>query len=159
MRNAYKGLAYLVALEVVVQAMAMVYAIAGLGIWVDGGGVLDKSVFESEASPFAEAVGFVVHGINGSMVIPLLALALLVVSFFARTPGASRWAAFVLLLVVVQATLGILGHVVAGLGALHGLNALLLFTAALYTARRVPPVTDDQQRTPAATASDVSTTA
>ena len=159
MRNVYKGLAYLVALEVVVQAIAMVYAIAGLGIWVDGGGVFDKSVLESDESPFPEAVGFMVHGINGSMVIPLLALALLVVSFFTRVPGASMRAGAVVLLVAVQATLGILGHVVAVLGALHGLNALLLFTAALYAARRVPPATDDQRRTPAAAASDVSTTA
>jgi hypothetical protein len=159
MRNVYKGLAYLVALEVVVQAIAMVYAIAGLGIWVDGGGVFDKSVLESDESPFPEAVGLIAHGINGSMVIPLLALGLLVVSFFARVPGGSKWAGLVLLLVVTQATLGILGHVVAVLGALHGLNALLLFTAALYAARRVPPATDDQRRTPAATASDVSTTA
>ena len=158
MRTAYKVLAYLVALEVVVQAMVMVYAIAGLGIWVDGGGVFDKSVSESENSPFAEAVGFMVHGINGSTVVPLLALALLVVSFFTRMPGASRWAALVLLLVVVQATLGILGHVVAVLGALHGLNALLLFTAALYTARRVPPMRNRGDLSAAAT-SDVTTTA
>jgi len=40
MRTLYKVLAYLVAAEVVVQAMAMVYAIAGLGKWVDGGGLV-----------------------------------------------------------------------------------------------------------------------
>ena len=44
MRTAYKVLAYLVAAEVAVQAMVMVWAIAGLGKWVDGGGVFDKSV-------------------------------------------------------------------------------------------------------------------
>jgi heme A synthase len=157
MRTAYKVLAYLVALEVVVQAMAMVYAIAGLGIWVDGGGVFDKSVAESDDSAFGEAVGFMVHGINGSMVIPLLALALLVVSFFTRTPGASRWAGLVLLLVAVQATLGIFAHVVAGLGALHGLNALLLFTTALVTARRVTATARKREATPSP--ADVSTTA
>jgi hypothetical protein len=32
--------------------------------------------------------------------------------------------------------LGLLGHAVPALGAVHGLNALLLFTAALHTARR-----------------------
>jgi hypothetical protein len=33
-------------------------------------------------------------------------------------------------------TLGILGHVWPAVGALHGLNALALFTAAIYSARR-----------------------
>ena len=46
MRTAYKVLAYLVAAEVAIQAMVMVWGIAGLGKWVDGGGVLDKAVFE-----------------------------------------------------------------------------------------------------------------
>ena len=71
------------------------------------------------------------------MIIPLLALLLLVFSFFAKVPGGVKWAAIVLLLVVVQATLGIAGHSVPFLGALHGLNALLLFTAAIYTGLRV----------------------
>ncbi len=48
-----------------------------------------------------------------------------------------KWAGIVLLLVVVQATLGIAGHSVPFLGALHGLNALLLFSAAIYTGLRV----------------------
>jgi len=55
MKTAYKVLAYLVAAEVAIQAMAVVWAIAGLGKWVDGGGVLDKAVMESDASPFPRA--------------------------------------------------------------------------------------------------------
>jgi hypothetical protein len=136
MRTVYRVLAYVVAAEVVVQAMAMVFAIAGLGKWIDGGGVLDKSVMESDTSPFPEVIGFAVHGINGMMVVPAVALLLLISSFFARIPGAVKWAAIVLLLVVVQVTLGLLGHEVPAIGALHGLNALLLFSAAIYTARR-----------------------
>ena len=50
MRTAYKVLAYLVAAEVAVQAMVMVWAIAGLGKWVDGGGVFDKAVIESQGT-------------------------------------------------------------------------------------------------------------
>jgi hypothetical protein len=137
MKRVYQILAYAVAAEVAVQAMLMVFAIAGLGIWVDSGGVFDKAVMESEGSPFPEVVGFMLHGMNGLMVIPLVALALFVCSFFAKVPRGVRWAGVVLLLVVVQVLLGMFGHVVSGLGALHGLNALLLFTAALYTARRV----------------------
>ncbi len=136
MRTVYKVLAYLVAAEVVVQAAAMVYAIAGLGKWVDGGGVFDKSVMESDASPFPEITGIIVHGINGSIVIPLLALALLVVSFFTKLPGAVKAAVLVLVLVLVQGSLGFAGHDIPALGALHGMNALLLFSASVYAARR-----------------------
>jgi Family of unknown function (DUF6220) len=136
MKTVYRVLAYVVAAEVVVQAMAMVFGIAGLGKWIDGGGVFDKAVMESDESPFPEVIGFAVHGINGMMIIPAIALLLLVSSFFAKVPGGVRWAALVLLLVVVQITLGLLGHAIPALGALHGLNALLLFTSAIYTARR-----------------------
>lgn len=136
MKSVYKVLAYLVAAEVVVQAMAMVFAVAGLGKWVADGGVLDKAVMESDESPFPEVVGFAIHGINGMMIIPLLALLLLISSFFTRIPGAVKWAALVLVLVVVQVTLGLFGHGIPALGALHGLNALALFSTAVYTARR-----------------------
>ena len=50
MRTAYKVLAYIVAAEVAIQAMVMVWAIAGLGVWVDNGGVFDKSIMESGAN-------------------------------------------------------------------------------------------------------------
>jgi heme A synthase len=143
MKTVYRVLAYLVAAEVVVQATAMVYAIAGLGKWVDGGGVFDRSLMESEGSPFPEAVGFALHGMNGMIVVPAIALALLICSFFTRIPRAARWAGLVLLLVVIQVNLGFAGHDIPALGALHGLNALALFTTALYTARRA--------RVPAAT--------
>jgi hypothetical protein len=138
MRTVYKVLAYLIAAEVVVQAAMMVYAIAGLGKWVDGGGVFDKAVMESDQAPFPEISGLVVHGINGSIVIPALALLLLVFSFFTRLGGAVKAAGLVLGLVVVQANLGFAGHAVPALGALHGVNALLLFSAAVYAARRRP---------------------
>ena len=137
MRSVYKVLAYVVAAEVVIQAMAMVYAVAGQGRWIMEGGVLDKAVIESREFVFPEVLGYAIHGINGTMVIPLLALLLLVFSFFAKVPGGVKWAAIVLLLVVVQATLGIAGHSIPFLGALHGLNALLLFAAAIYTGLRV----------------------
>ncbi|NUW46338.1 hypothetical protein [Nonomuraea rhodomycinica] len=136
MRVVYKVLAYLVAVEVAVQAAVMVFGDAGLGKWVGQGGVLDKSVLESEGSPFPEVIGFMAHGINGMMVIPVIALLLLVSSFFARVPGAVKAAGLVLLLVAVQVTLGLSGHDIPALGALHGLNALLLFSSALYAARR-----------------------
>jgi hypothetical protein len=137
MRTAYKVLAYLVAAEVVVQAMAIVWGIAGLGRWVDGGGVFDKAVIESQGTPFPEVVGILVHGINGMFVIPALALLLLIVSFFTKVRGAIKWAVIVFVLVVVQGQLGELGHDFPLAGAVHGLNAMALFGVALYAGRRL----------------------
>jgi hypothetical protein len=140
MRTTYKVLAYLVAAEVAVQAMVMVWAIAGLGKWVDGGGVFDKSVIEGSietgAMPFPEVFGILVHGINGTFVVPGIAL-LLIVSFFTKVRGAIKWALIVFALVVVQGQLGFLGHDFPLGGALHGLNALALFGVALYAGRRL----------------------
>jgi hypothetical protein len=141
MRTAYKVLAYLVAAEVAVQAMVMVWAIAGLSKWVDSGGVFDKSVIEGSietgAMPFPEVFGILVHGINGTFVVPGIALLLLIVSFFAKVRGAIKWALIVFALVVVQGQLGFLGHDFPLGGALHGLNALALFGVALYAGRRL----------------------
>lgn len=136
MRIVYKVLAYAVAVEVAIQASFMVLAIAGLGSYIDKGGTFDKAAMENDQGLFPEAVGFMLHGINGSIVIPVLALALLIVSFFARIPRGAWWAAGVFVLVMLQGTLGFAGHSVPAIGALHGLNALLLFTVAFLAARR-----------------------
>ena len=137
MRIAYKVLAYLVATEVVVQAMVIVWFIAGLGKWVEGGGVLDKAAMESEGSSFPQAVGMMAHINNGFFVIPGLALLLLIISFFTKVRGAIKWAVVVFVLVIVQTQLGGLGHDFPLFGALHGLNALALFGVAIYAGRRV----------------------
>ena len=62
-----------------------------------------------------------VHGINGQMIMPLIALLLLVVAFFAKVRGGVSLAAMVLGGVVVQVALGIFGHglPVLGLAARH----------------------------------------
>lgn len=142
MRTVYRVLAYLVAAEVAIQAMVMVYFIAGMGYWIDQGGVVDSATFENAfeggETPFSEFIGAIIHGYNGMLVIPALALALLIVSFFTRLPGAVKWAGLVLLFVVLQVALGLLGHAISAAGGLHGLNALALFSVAFYTAHRVP---------------------
>jgi hypothetical protein len=137
MRTAYKVLAYVVAAEVAIQAMVMVWAISGLIKWVDAGGVFDKSITESGTTPFTEVFGVIVHAINGTFVIPGIALLLLIVSFFTKVRGAIKWAVIVLVMVVAQGQIGYLGHEFPLAGALHGLNALALFGAALYTGRRM----------------------
>ena len=146
MRTTYRVLAYLIALEVVVQAAALALAFAGLVHWVDGGGVLDSGVIEGDSDPFPEFVGLIVHGINGGIVVPVLALLLLISSFFARVPRGTVWALVVLGLVVLQVMLGYSLADVPGLGAVHGANALLVFTAAFLAARRARvrrPAADD----------------
>jgi hypothetical protein len=137
MKTAYRVFAYLVAAEVVVQAMLIAWAVAGLGKWVNGGGVFDKSVMESEETPFPEVLGVPLHGLNGMFVIPVIALVLLILSFFTKLRGASKWAGLLFALVIVQGQLGFLGHEAPIAGAVHGFNALLLFSVAVYTARRV----------------------
>jgi heme A synthase len=136
MRTTYRVLAYLIAALVAVQSAVMVYAVAGLGKWVDDGGVLDSASMESEESLFTEDIGFFLHFLNGTLLIPLVALVLVIVSFFARVPRGVVWALSVFGLVVLQVALGILGHGLTVFGLLHGLNALVLFTVALVAARK-----------------------
>ena len=136
MRTVYRVLAWIVAVEVLLQAAAISYAIFGFGRWIEQGGVMDKSVLESQASIFPEEVGFMVHGLNGTMVVPVVALLFLIVSFFAKVPGGVALAGAVVGLVVLQVLLGLFGHGIPGLGLLHGANALALFSVAVVAARR-----------------------
>ena len=136
MRTTYRVLAWIVAVEVLLQAAAISYAIFGFGKWIQEGGVLDKSAFETQQTLFPEEVGFMVHGLNGMMIVPLVALLLLVVSFFAKVPRGVALAGAVAGLVAAQVLLGMFGHGLPGLGLLHGANALALFAVAVVAARR-----------------------
>jgi len=141
MRSAYRWLAAIIAVEVAVQAAAIAFAAFGLFKWIEDGGVLNKQVIESDQNAgFSGEAGFMIHGINGQMIIPLLAIILLVVSFFAKVPGGVKWAGYVLLAVVVQVLLGMFAHGAPGLGALHGINALILFTVAIVASRKARAV-------------------
>ena len=133
MKRIYAVLAFLVCGLVAVQAAFAVWADAGLFLWITrDGGTIDQATLESESlPPFPEAAGFMLHGMNGMMVIPVVALLLLVVSFFAKLPRGVAWAVGVAVLVALQVTLGILGHSVSIAGLTHGINAMVLFTVAL----------------------------
>lgn len=142
MRVVYRILAYVIAAEVALQAAFMAYAVAGLGIWVQDGGVLDAAVMESEEPPFDEAIGFMLHGINGMMVVPVIALLLLIVSFFAKVKGGIRFAVILLLLVALQIFLGIFGHEAAIFGLFHGIVAFAVYGTAFmagFRAKRPAP--------------------
>lgn len=134
MRNAYKYLAFLVCGLVMLQAASHAWASSGLVKYLTEGGTID---LESGAPPpFPEAMGIMIHAMNGMLVIPLVALVLLGVAFAAKLPGGVMWAGVVLALVVLQVVLGFMGHALSAMAFLHGVNALLLFGAALVAGRR-----------------------
>ena len=142
MRAAYRVLATLVALGVLVQAAAIAYAWFVVINQLDGGEVL--------TGDSARNLGHDLHGTVGMMIIPVIALALLVVSFFARIPGGVRLAAIVFGLVVLQVVLAFVSFGAPVVGALHGANAIALLGASIATARRAgetaPAVADRATR-------------
>ena len=144
MRKAYRILADLIAISVAVQAMAITWAMLGLLHWVEDGGTLNSKVLDSwedDSPDFQGAVGFAIHGILGEMVIPVLALALLVIAFFAKVEGGVKWAAIVFVLVLVQMAAGMAGEDAPWLGLVHGLNAFALFSVGIVAARVAHPGT------------------
>ena len=135
MKQAYRVLAFLVAAGVAIQAASIAYAMFGLIKWVEGGGTLDQS---TELTPaLGGYTGFSWHATGGIFILPAIALLLLISSFFAKVPGGIRWALIVLGVTVLQVALGLFAHSVAGLGWLHGINALALFGTAVMAGMRV----------------------
>ena len=132
MRKVYKVLAFTLAGLVVVQAAAITFAVFGLFAYIEGGGTIDASNSGPESDiSFPGVVGFMIHGMSGTMIIPLVAILLLVSSFFAKTAGAVKWAVIVFVTTAVQIGLGLFAHGVPQLGILHGIVALVLFGAAI----------------------------
>jgi hypothetical protein len=146
MKSVYRVLAILIAVEVAIQSAAVALGVFGMLKWVDGGGTVNQALLESEdAPPFDEGIGFLIHALNGMYLIPLLALALLIVSFFAKIPGGAKWAGIVFVVTLVQVFLGLFAHPLPWIGALHGLNALLLFGFAVSAGMRARRVTSDTE--------------
>ncbi len=128
MKSVYRYLALAIALGVVVQVMAIALGWFTALKDVDGGLVIDKN--------YEGNFGHMLHGIVGTMVIPLLALLLLVVSFFAHVAGGVKWALIVVGVVVLQIALAFVSFSVPAIGALHGINALALAAVAGIAGRR-----------------------
>jgi hypothetical protein len=124
----FRALAYLIALEVVVQAAAIAFGLFGLSKWIDDGHAATKASIDEGDGDFGGKAGFAIHGLNGMLIIPVLAIALLITAFVVRrkVAGAVKAAAIVFGLVVLQIFLGIISHDVPGLGALHAINAFVL---------------------------------
>ena len=137
MRKVFSGIAWLIAGLVVVQAAAIALGFGGMMHFVDGGGVVDKGLTESRTlGNFAGEVGFPIHGIVGGVLIPVAAIALLVVSWFTKLRGASWWAAGLFVLILLQGMVGYSIKDLPYLGVLHGANALAVFVVAVVCARR-----------------------
>ena len=137
MRRIYAGLAWIIAGGVVVQAAAIAFACGGVLNHVSGGGVVDKALLESGQGGGTGELGFWIHGIGGGVVLPLLAVLMLLVSFFVRAKGARLWASIVLGLIVLQVVLGFSITDMPYLGLIHGANALAVLLTAIIAALRV----------------------
>jgi hypothetical protein len=131
-RTAYRVLAFTIAALVAIQAAAIGYAVFARQNWIDNGGTLDKAALETRV-PGTGALVF--HALNGELFL-VLALALLIIAFFAKIPQGVRWAVIVLVCTVVQIALGPLSLLFAAIGAVHGVVALALFGVAVRAAMR-----------------------
>jgi hypothetical protein len=130
MRQAYRLLANLIALLVLVQLAAIGLAWFTTINEVDDG---TGKVFTGAEDDYN--VGHLIHSL-GAVAIALVALILMIVSFFAKVDGGVKWAGFVLLAVVLQWVLAIVAFEVPVVGALHALNAMAVAGLASVAARR-----------------------
>jgi hypothetical protein len=128
MKQTYRVLAGLIAVGVVVQAAALAYGWFSLLDQLDKGRTIGKS-YDGNA-------GHAVHGVVGMAVIPLIALVLLGVSFFAKIEKGVALAGALLASIVLQIALAFIGFSVAFVGALHGINALVVLGVAMAAARQ-----------------------
>jgi hypothetical protein len=143
MRMAYRVLAYIIAALVAVQAAAIGYAVFAQMKFMENGGTLDS------ATNAPGDVALIFHAFDGGTVL-LAALALLIVSFFAKIPHGVRWAVIVLVCTIVQIALGTLSRLVTAIGAVHGAVAFVLFGVAVMAAMRArKPVAVAEEPVPA----------
>lgn len=118
MRSTYRTLAMLVAIGVVLQVAFVAFAWFDVLAATDDGEAF--STYEDDSN-----IGHTLHGYFG-IGIPLVSLALLIVAFFAKIPGGVKWAAIVFGVAVLQVVLAIVAFGLPVIGALHGINALVL---------------------------------
>lgn len=122
MKATYRVLAYIIAGLVVLQAVWIALSSFTVIKAVDAGRTINED---------SGGIGGALHALGGMYVIPLVTLALLVVSFFAGVKGGIRWALFILLAVAVQIALAFLSFAVPQIGALHGLNAFVIIALSV----------------------------
>jgi hypothetical protein len=126
-RIAYRILAMLIAAGVVVQAAAIAFALFDIEKKTDDGQIFSKDSHNG---------GIALHSVLGEMVIPVIALLLLVVSFFAAIPGGVKWAAITFGVLVLQVVLAFAGDALPAIGVLHAINAFALAAVASIAMRK-----------------------
>lgn len=124
MRQTYKILAHVIAAAVVIQAALIAWTTFIVIHAMESG--------TEVAGPPAAAMA---HGTIGMYVIPILALALLVVALIAR--AGIRWAAWLVVAVVVQVALALAAFSTPAIGILHGLLAFGIIALAEVGVRAV----------------------
>lgn len=143
MRQTYRVLAMLIALGVVLQA-----SFVALGWFMTLHDVDDGKVF-TEDSDYNLGQGL--HSVFGLMVIPLIAIVLFVISFFAKIEGGVKWAGYVLLAVILQIALAFIAFGVPAIGALHGINAFVVAGLAAFAGRRAAEAPTREPAAPVST--------
>lgn len=127
MVKAYKTVAQLIGLGVLLQAAFVAAAWFQTLNEVDDGLTITKD--------YDGNTGHLLHGIVGMTVLPLLGLILFVLAFLVKLPQSVKWAGLTFLAIVVQVLLAFISFGVPIIGALHGLNAFVVFGLALNTVR------------------------
>ena len=139
MQKTYLVVARLIAILIVVQAMAIVFVVAGLFHWIDGGATLDKSVvdgWDDNPPTFQGSLGGFIHFfLVGVVLIPLSGLILLIVSFFAKIPRGVGLADAIVVSIIVQYLAAVIADSAPWVGLIHGLNAFILLGLAVAAAK------------------------
>jgi hypothetical protein len=138
MRKTYRVLANIIAIEVVIQAMMIVFGIAGLFKWIEDGNTLNTKVIDGwDKTPptWTGAIGHFIHVMNGQFLIPLIGLILLIVSFYAKVPRGVTFAVVIAVSIAVQVAAGMTAESAPYIGLVHGINAFILFGVALAAAK------------------------
>ena len=138
MKRTYQVFAYLIAVLVLVQAALIVYAISAFGKYISDGATMTPAMINDQNNAtYPGAAAFGLHWFDGALIIPVVAIIFLIISFFAKISGGTKWALSVFGLLVVQVALGFVTLVQPGVGWLHGVNAFLLFSVAVLAGYRV----------------------
>jgi hypothetical protein len=132
MKQTYIWLSRLIAIGVVLQAMFIAFGAFDIVKAIDNG-----DAFTSDY----RNTGQNLHGIFGTIIIPLLALIFLIISFFAKIPGGAKWAGITFGLVVLQFVLAAISFGAPFIGLLHGLNAFAMAAVAGIAGRRAQTAT------------------
>jgi hypothetical protein len=141
MRSVYRILGHTISGLVVVQAAAIAFAFFGLLNWVGGGDnskdghILTPKMVNDESAHFTGTAGFAVHDI-GADAIALLAIVLLIISFFAKIPGGVKWAGFLFLAVLLQFVFAFTAFSAPIVGVLHGGNAIAIAWLGIRVAKQ-----------------------